>query len=173
MPHRFTSPSFTIMTTPIEDAAIAFTVVKPFATSNGPHVWVVQVPPLHEWPHFPQSVDAFSRSTQVAPQSVSVPGHACRHEPPVQATEPPVGAVHFVHDGPHASTVSPLQEEASGAVRPPLVPFSLLPLLDPGPPSAPGVPVVGPGSSPTHAARTTRVKTEVAAQTAKVRRIHR
>jgi hypothetical protein len=161
------------MTTPIEEAAIASTVVNPLAISIGAHVCVPQVPPLHEWPHFPQSVGAFSRSTQVEPQSVSVPEHVCWHEPPVHATEPPSGAVHFVHDEPHASTVSPLQEgvEPSGPELPPLVP---LPLLDPGPPSAPpGVPVLGPGSSPTHAARMTSVKTEAAAQTARVRPIHR
>ena len=43
-----------------------------------------------------------------SPHASSPAGHFCWHAPFTQSTAPPVGVAHFVHDVPHAATVSPL-----------------------------------------------------------------
>ena len=121
-------------------------------------------------------------STHALPQIVCVPGHLPWHAPATQSTVPPVGAVHLVHDAPHASTVSPLHADPEVPELPdapdvpelpPLVPE--LPLLAPEvplddwPPSG-GVGVTD-GSSPTHAARTMTESAKTEAPTEKMRPI--
>ena len=91
-------------------------------------------------------------SAHASPQSDCVPqlGTHCLF---VQATVPPVGVTHFLHESPHASAVSPAHAGA------PDVPVPLSPVPEPassvGPPDE-AVPELTAASSPTQAPRATK-----------------
>jgi hypothetical protein len=60
---------------------------------------------VHFFAQVPQLLSSLWRSTQTLLQ-IESPAvvHDCAHEVPLHDTVPPVGAVHFVHEGPHALT---------------------------------------------------------------------
>jgi hypothetical protein len=97
-------------------------------------------------------------STHASPQSDCVPqlGAHCLF---VHATVPPVGGVHFVHESPHASTLSPAHAGVPELLAPLSLPLPLVPELAPlDEPPDEDEPTAG--SSPTQAPRATKTRSE-------------